>query len=51
MNNLESDRARTNFWQRRHAARMGRLYVQLAVSHVFSGLFEGSNGDLNCSTS
>lgn len=52
MNDKEFNRKRASFWQRRYAARLGRLYVQLAANNVFVKLFEGSDRDrLNCSAS
>lgn len=52
MNYKEFNRERASFWQRRYAARLGRLYVQLAADNVFLKLFKGSDRDrLNCSAS
>jgi hypothetical protein len=52
MDDRQFTREQASFWQRRYAARLGRLYVQLAANNVFLKLFEGSDDDcLNCSAS
>jgi len=52
MKDEQFSRERASFWQRRYAARLGRLYVQLAANNVFLKLFEGSDGDrFKCSVS
>jgi hypothetical protein len=51
MTDREFNREQASFWQRRYAARLGRLYVQLAANNVFSKLFGSDDDRLNCSAS